>query len=340
MRYVVGLTLLVCIGAAVALAQTAPALETGDEFSSFGLRVHVPETWTRVIETKPDMIAQWSVPGASGAAPAVVTLEITSARGKSFKAYAGELAATLGAMVQEDPGELDGEKPTRISGAGAGAGAAEGGAAQKSEILMVMHEGFIYTLTASSSEAPAAELTGMLEDVRKSWRFCPMALPALDLTFRAQPTPILDRFTLKVPARMRPAPSVHSVKGTSELQIFNYRSGRPDVLMTAQVAPRPAGTPLEKLGDALIAQIALPREQEDPIKWKKVEGSTPRILCAPFLGARSGSRLIPVQFALIDLGGRDVVLLGFVYPTSDQSDRGRYQDRVEAMVASVEPMKK
>jgi hypothetical protein len=86
--------------------------------------------------------------------------------------------------------------------------------------------------------------------------------------------------------------------------------------------------------------MSFKQDPEKPVKWKKVDGPTGRVICTPFEGGKSGSRTVPIRFALIELPGDQVVLLGFVFPTSDPTDREIYETLTEAMTSTVEPVKK
>src|SRR5207237_9067243 len=110
--------------------------------------------------------------------------------------------------------------------------------------------------------------------------------PSSCMALRADPVAVLGKLTIKPLATMRPTPTnLAGAAGKAiELQIKNVRSGRSDVAMTVELEKRPRGKTLQQIGDDLIGQLALPRETE--VRWKPVEGPTPRILSSSFPGAR------------------------------------------------------
>jgi hypothetical protein len=83
---------------------------------------------------------------------------------------------------------------------------------------------------------------------------------------------------------------------------------------------------LEQLGSSLLGQMSFKQDPEKPVKWKKVDGPTDRVICTPFDGAKSGSRTVPIRFALIELTADQVVLLGFVFPDVRSDGPGDLRD--------------
>jgi hypothetical protein len=328
----VGVLLLACSLRAQTTQQTDPERE----FATFGVKAVVSANWKRLAEDSPDTIAKWGVGGSAGQPDVIVIAALETSRGKSLKSYSEDIAKKTVAEVRQETAGL-GEDPTwKIIYAKTPAATGP----QPSATLVAVHEEHLYRVT-SFAMAPSADADGALEELRRGWSFCAITRPAQCVTLRDEPVTYLDRLTVRPPAVLRPKALPVDGKGKAlEFQTFNYRSGRADMVMTMEVDKRPAKKTLEELGQQLIAQMNLKQDPEHPIKWKKIEGERDAVICNSFPGAKSGSRTVPLRFALVDLGENQVVLLGFVFPTGDDTDREIYEDLTETMAQTVRPVKK
>jgi hypothetical protein len=340
------IVLVICCLAACPLAhaQTTAESVTAQEFATFGVKLTAPADWKRQPEDGPDMMAKWSVPGAlaggaGGAATesAIVTVRLESARGKTTKSYATEMAQKIGGEARSEPSGLADDATWRIDFTKPTAQAGP----QIKTALVAVHGEYIYIVTGFEAQ-PGADAAGAVEEVRRNWSFVDLERPSSAPGLRPEPVVMLGKLQMRPAATLRPRDVRQQTRGKAiEMQIFNWRSGRADVVMTAEVDARPTkSSSLEDLGKSLIAQMSLKQDPEKPITWKKLQGLTPRIISTSFEGAKAGSRGVPLRFALIQLNDQDVCLLGFVFPNSDKTEREIYEDMTEAMTSTVEPVKK
>ena len=309
------------------------------ELATFGVRFTAPADWQRRRETSPYMIFKWAVT-AGGHDSVILSAELDTARGKTLRGYVSDLAKNGNGEARPETVTLADDPTWRIIFPKK-ENATE---PQPAQMLVALHDQYLYRITAYEA-APGADVAGAIEEMRQAWSFCTVAPPASCLTLRDDALEFLGKFTMKPPAVMRPAPANPVSEGKAlECHIFNYRSGRPDMIMTVEADKRPHGQSLEQIGQSLIAQMDFKEDPEKPIKWKKLEGLHPAVICNAFDGARSGpgsgARAVPLRFGLIELNENEVLLLGFIFPGSDKTDREIYEDLGEAMIKTLEVVKK
>ena len=334
-----------CVLAPWAAAQTTAESATAEEFATFGVRVTVPPEWKRLPEDGPESMAKWAVPGTGSAdqPDVILIVRMESARGQTAKSYTSEIARKSEAEAHAEPLGLADEqtwrvnftKPFRLP-------AAEGQPAppQPKTLLAAVHGEYLYAVWGFEAK-PGGDVAAALDALRQNWSFVDLQRPSSTTALREQPIRMLDKLTIRPVVTLRPREARENVRGKAvELQIFNWRSGRADLAMTVEVDNRPPKISLEDLGKSLLARMSFKQDPEKPVTCKKVEGSTQRLICTPFAGAKSGSRTVPIRFALIELTGNQVALLGFVFPTSDPLDQEIYENITEAMTSTVEPIKR
>jgi len=338
MRRCFPVILILLATAAAAVGQTTQASDPADEFATFGVKASIPHEWKRLPEDGPETMAKWSVPGA---AAITVSVTLETARGRVARTFATELAAKTGGEAREEASGIGDEPATRIVWNQASPPPAAGAPPSNTapvhrEVLVVVHNQYLYQIAASG---PAAEgdIAAALDDLRRGFGFCEVLRPAQCSNLRDEPVTVLSKLTVRPVATIRPRPAPGFAQGKAmEMQIFNYRSGRADLILTVEVDQRKANQNLEQLGQTLLKQMSLKDDPDHPIKWKKLDGPTPRIISTSFNGARSGTRGVPLRFSLVELSEREVALFGFVFPTTDDLDRQAYEDSTEAMMQTVQ----
>ncbi|HEX8521174.1 MAG TPA: hypothetical protein VF669_02890 [Tepidisphaeraceae bacterium] len=321
-------------------AASAPAVSSQEaEFATFGVRVSPPAAWKRLPEDQANIIGKWGAganPASStGEYPTIVIAEIIEARGSKAKQVAEETARKAGGEAKQEPLGLGDEQTWRVT-------LPRSAASPAAHALVAVHDQYLYRVS-SYAMAEGADALGALEDLRRTWSFVEMTRPSQSMGLRDEALVYLDKLTMKPAAVLRPKPLAPDNKShgkAQEYQIFNYRSGRADMIMTMEVDRRPAKLSLEQIGQALLKQMSLRNDPEHPITWKKIEGAKDGVICTPFPGARTGSRTVPLRFALVGLDDNNLLLLGYVFPTGDKVDVETYQDLSEAMARTVEPIKK
>lgn len=337
MRFFLLLVILSFAASGLVQAQTTAESLTAQEFATFGVKVTAPSEWKRLPEDGPDMMAKWSVGSGDGKDAVVVTVRLESARGKTTKSYATEYAQKYGSEARSEPSGLGDDATWRIDfKPSPQTPASQGGTA-----LVAVHGQYLYII-AGTAVQPGADAAGAVEELRRNWSFVDLERPSSAPGLRPDPVMMLGKIQMRPTATLRPREARPNTRGRAvEMQIFNWRSGRADLVMTAEVDAKPTkASSLEDLGKALLAQMSLKDDPEKPIKWKKLDGPTPRIISTSFEGAKAGSKSVPLRFALIQLNDRDVCLLGFVFPNSDKVERESYEDMSEAMTSTVEAVKK
>ena len=336
MRWFVPLLVFCFAASQFARAQTTAESVTAQEFATFGVKATAPASWKRLPEDGPDMMAKWGVPGADGKDAAIVSVSLESSRGKTAKSQAAELAQKLAGEAKSEPSGL-GEEPTwRIDFKPN----AQASGMQMKTALVAVHGEYLYTVVGA--EQSGGDAAGAVEEIRRNWSFVDLERPSTATGLRSEPVMMLGKLQMRPAATLRPREARPRTRGKAvEMQVFNWRSGRADMVMTAEVDVKPTKmSALEDLGKSLLAQMSLKDDPEKPIKWKKIEGPTPRIISTSFEGAKAGNRNVPLRFALIQLDDQNVCLLGFVFPNSDKVEREIYEDLSEAMTATVQAVKK
>jgi hypothetical protein len=322
LRTTVATALLVLVS--VATAQTTQQTNHELEFATFGIKCTAPAHWKRLPEDSSDMIARWTVPGPTPDADVTVIAELETSKRKVLKTYAADIAAKAGAQARPEVAGL-GEDPTWkiIYPSNPAPGL------QPRAALVAIHDEYLYRVTAHSA-SPTPDADAALEDLRRNWT-----------ALREEPIAYLDKLTVRPPAVLRPKSIPIEKQGKAlEFQIFNYRSGRADMVMTMEADNRPPKKSLDDLGRQLLLQMNLKQDPQNPIKWKKLEGDREAVISDAFPGARAGTRTVPLRFALIALNEKEVVLLGFVFPTGDKTDQQIYEDLSESMAQTIAPLKK
>jgi hypothetical protein len=337
--------IMVCLLLARADAQTTQETATAEEFATFGVRVTVPPEWKRLPEDGPESIAKWAVVGTGTAeTPDVIIIaRLESARGQTARTYTSEIARKSDAQAVAEPVGLADEQTWRVNfmkPMAAPAGEGQLAPPQPKTLLAAVHGEYLYAVWGFEGKA-GADVDGAMAELLRNWSFVDLQRPSSTTALRAEPVRMLDKLTIRPAVTLRPKEAREKTRGKAvELQIFNWRSGRADMVMTVEVDRRPPKLNLEALGNSLLKQMSLKQDPEKPVKWKKLEGSTERLISTPFEGAKSGSRMVPIRFGLIELSGDQVVLLGFVFPTSDPTDLEIYETLTEAMTSTVEGLKK
>src|SRR5207249_2697533 len=115
-------TLFACAAAIMVFVSSVFAQTTvsaGEEdLTPFGLKLTPPSAWTRLEDYRPESVATWAVRKAANATAATtVSIEIQSAKSRSAKVYAAELADRFHGS-SADGGELNTERAWRVSAAG------------------------------------------------------------------------------------------------------------------------------------------------------------------------------------------------------------------------------
>ncbi len=326
------------VAISIARAQTTQQTDPEREFATFGVRFTVPGNWKRLPEDSQDMIAKWGVATAGSAKDhfeIIVAAELESARGKTLKTYVADVAKKAGGQASQEAIGLGEEATWRITYP-----KNMSGTSQSSAMLVAVHDEYLYRVTTFVGP-DGGDADGALEEVRRGWNFCALTRPSQCVALRDEPIRYLEKLTMKPPAVLRPKTLAMEAAGKArEFQIFNYRSGRADMVMTMEVDKRPAKKSLEELGQQLLKQMNLKPDPEHPIKWKKLEGDGDAVISNSFGGAKAGNRTVPLRFALVELGADEVVLLGFVFPTGDKTDQETYENLTESMAQTVLPVKK
>jgi hypothetical protein len=323
----------------LAQAQTTKQTDPEREFATFGVKISTPDNWKRLPEDSPDMIAKWGIAGA-GSAPdhydVVLTAELETAHGKNLKNFVADVAKKDAGECKQETVGLGEEATWRITYP---KNTTE--TVRPHAMLVAIHDEYLYRVTAYAGAA-AGDADAALEDLRRGWNFCALVRPSQCVALRDEPVSYVGKVSMKPPAVLRPKALAEEAAGGKalEFQIFNYRSGRADMVMTLEVDKRPAKKSLEDLGQQLLKQMSLKQDPEHPIKWKKLEGDRDAVICNSFGGAKAGNRTVPLRFALVALTTDEVVLLGFVFPTGDKTDQEVYEELTESMAQTVQPVKK
>ena len=342
-RHQYALTLLILFTCTITHAQTTNETVTAEEFATFGVKVTAPPDWKRLPEDGPDSMAKWALPGGSGpeSPGGVVIVRLESARGKSAQSYAKEIAGKFSGEARSESSGLGDAATWRVTFTKpVEAPPGQPPVPQPKALLVAVHGEYLYAVWGLEN-TPGTDVEGAVEELRRNWSFTDLQRPSSTRGLRENPIMMLGKIQMRPASTLRAREQQERTRGKAiEMQIFNWRSGRADLVMTAEVDRRPAKLSLDDIGKALLGQMSLKEDPEKPIRWKKVDGPTPRIISTSFEGARSGGRSVPLRFALIELNEKEICLLGFVFPTTDPTDREIYEDLTEAMTSTVESVKK
>jgi hypothetical protein len=204
------------------------------------------------------------------------------------------------------------------------------------EILVAVHEGYIYQAYATEGEAGVSH-TQALQEIQQGWRFNELVTPSTYMEFRPEAVRVFRRFKINFLATMRPSPD-QARPDILQVRTFNYRRGRPDFLMTMQVLVTTPGVTLEQVGNQLAAEAGAGRDE--PIVWKTLEASPRRIISRSFQMGSSTTHPMDVRVGLVQLSQREVAMVNFGLVTPDNFDRTIYEDKAESIVMTVQPVER
>ncbi len=310
--------------------QQAPVPQVPEEFTPFGVKITVPSGWKRMPEGQPDSVARWAVlkPESTTEADAVVTVEISPARGRTAEIAGNELAKRLKGTADKDA-ELAGDRASRVTGT-----VVDAKTKKPLEALVSRHEDFIYTLSAAGSAGAEGGMahSQALQDLRQGFEFTPITSPTEHMDLRAEPVTIFRRFAIKPIATLRPTPD--QKPNIVQMRVFNYRRSRPDLVVTMEILPVAAGAGLEKSGTEIATRSGA---KKDDINWKEVNGTPRRVMSGPF---KIANRNMPVRVGLVQLSADEIAMINFGLVTPDDYDRVLYEAKCEEMLQSVEVPKK
>jgi hypothetical protein len=308
--------------------QQAPVVQTPEEFSPFGLKVTVPSDWKRLPEGQPDLVGRWAVlkPGSTTEAAAVVTIEISLARGRTAAAAGKELAKKFNGQADPDA-ELAGNKASRVTGE-----IGDAKAKRPLEALVARHEDFIYVLSAAGTTEGGMAHSQALQDLRQGFEFAPVASPTEHMELRAEPFSVFQRFSIKAIGTLRLTPDQRS--NLVQMRVFNYRRSRPDLVVIMELVPVTAGATLEAIGTEFATRSGA---KKDDINWKELPGTPRRVISGNF---KIGNRTMPVRIGLVKLSDNEVAIINFGLATPDDYDRVLYETKSEEMLRSIELLKK
>jgi hypothetical protein len=306
--------------------QQAPVVQIPEEFEPFGVKITVPPDWKRLVESQSDSVGRWAVfkPGSTTEADAVVTVEISLARGRTAEMAGNELAKKIKGQIDNDA-ELAGNKATRVTGE-----LVDAKGRKPFEALIARHEDFVYTVSAAGVEGGVVH-SQAIQDLRQGFEFTPIASPTDRMELRAEPFTLFRRFSIKAIRTLRPMPD--QKPNLVQMRIFNYRRSRPDLVLTMEVVAVSAGASLEAVGAEVAVRSGA---KKDDLAWKEVPGTPRRIISSPF---KIANRNMPVRIGIVQLAGNEVAMINFGLATPDDYDRVLYEAKCEEMLKSVELLK-
>jgi hypothetical protein len=307
--------------------QQTPVAQVPEEFTPFGVKITVPGDWKRLPEGQADSVGRWAVlkPGSTTEVDAIVTVEMSAARGRTAETAGAELAKHFKGTVDKDA-ELAGDKASRITGT---LGAPK--TTKPVESLVSRHGDFIYILSAAGTEGGMAH-SQALQDLRQGFEFVPITSPTERMDLRPDGITVFKRLTIKPLSTLRPTPD--QKPNIVQMRVFNYRRSRPDLVVTMEIVSASAGLELERAGTEIAVRSGA---SKDDLSWKEVTGTPRRIMSSPF---KIANRNMPVRIGLVQLGPEEIGMINFGLVTPDDYDRVLYEAKCEEMLQSVEVLKK
>lgn len=312
---------------AVEGSATQPA--GSNEFASFGVAIKPPPApWKRVSEGGTGHVVRWARYGSHGKPDAIMTLEMEPLKRRTIDQFVLEISKRLeGARVEPTNGlTIGGEKATRISGGKRGLTRTEAIAGQRGDYAYV-----VSAFADAPTELPRKEMEAVAHDLE----FVGLAEPWAYTRLRGEKFPLFDRILLEPLATMRPNPTP-APKGQISVSAFNFRAAKPDIIMTVELLPNPSGATMAEFQKLFPGKL----NPDQTATWAKI-GDLPASSLSSTFDSKTPQETLKSRMGIVLLPPKnDVLMVFFNYPNDDPKAIEAYERASEAVVRSIEPIKK